>query len=216
MVQSHLSSQDAIIDGMMAVIARDGWRATTLDAIAQEAKISATDIALQTGGRFDILSAFGKRADRIALKEADEEGGSQAVRDRLFALLMARLDALAPHKAAVRQLARASRSDPGLAAFFVTQLPRSLRLIAEVAGVDTSGLIGAARVKALCALYLGVARRWLDDDSEDQGKTMAALDKALARANRWENQFDRFCSPRGAKASAKTGAEQVAGGAESV
>jgi ubiquinone biosynthesis protein COQ9 len=189
--------KDVVIDAMMDVVARDGWLAATLAAVAAEAGQPIADVAALFGNRFNILAAFGRRADLAALKEAEDEGGSQAVRDRLFAILMARFDALAPFKSAVQRLAKASRTDPGLAAFFLRQLPCSLALVAEAAGVSSTGWFGMARVKALSVLYIGVTRTWLADDSPDLSKTMAALDQALARADRWESQVARLCRQSG-------------------
>jgi ubiquinone biosynthesis protein COQ9 len=189
--------KDVVIDAMMDVVARDGWLAATLAAVAAEAGQPIADVAALFGNRFNILAAFGRRADLAALKEAEDEGGSQAVRDRLFAILMARFDALAPFKSAVQRLAKASRTDPGLAAFFLRQLPCSLALVAEAAGVSSTGWLGLARVKALTVLYIGVTRTWLADDSPDLSKTMAALDQALARADRWESQVARLCRQSG-------------------
>jgi AcrR family transcriptional regulator len=184
-------TKDKIVSAMLAVIARDGWPATTLEAIAREAACSVADVAVH-GNRFNLLAAFGKATDIAALKAADADGGSQAPRDRLFDIFMARFDALDDHKSAIKMLGSASRRDPGLAAFFVCRLPRSMEQLASAAGVTTSGLLGTARVKALAALYLGVVRVWLTDDSEDMAKTMAALDKALARAHSWEARVQKY------------------------
>jgi ubiquinone biosynthesis protein COQ9 len=196
-------TQDKLIDALLAVITREGWPAATLAAIAREASCSVADVA-SFGNRFDLLAAFGKRTDVAALKGAEEDGGSQAPRDRLFDILMARFDALAAYKPAVRVLAKASRRDPGLAAFFACRLLRSMAVLASAAGVKTSGLMGAARVKALAGLYLSVVREWFGDDSQDMAKTMAALDKALARAHRWETQMCKVCRPSPPKSSEAT------------
>jgi ubiquinone biosynthesis protein COQ9 len=196
MAKAATSLNDKIINAQMTLIGRDGWPAATLDAVARESGVSHSDIASHFANRFDILAAFGKRADIAALKEADEEGGSQAARDRLFDIIMARFDAMTAQKAAIDALMRAARRDPGLAAFFLMNVTKSMGLLASCAGVDTAGMLGSARVKALSGLYMSVVPTWLRDDSEDLSKTMAALDKALARADRWEQQVGRFCKPR--------------------
>jgi len=43
----------------------------------------------------------------------------------------------------------------------------------------------------LAAMHLAVLRAWLNDDSADQSKTMAALDHRLKRAERWAQSLDR-------------------------
>jgi ubiquinone biosynthesis protein COQ9 len=202
MAKASTSSHDKIIHAAMTVIGRDGWHAATLDAVTRESGVSLADIATHFANRFDILAAFGKRSDVAALKEADAEGGSQAPRDRLFDIIMARFDAMTPYKAGVQALSKATQRDPGLAAFFLVSVAKSMGLIASCAGVDTSGVLGSARVKALCGLYLSVVPIWLRDDNEDASKTMAALDKALARADRWDQQLGRLCKPRKKPAAA--------------
>jgi ubiquinone biosynthesis protein COQ9 len=179
------AEQDKVLDGFLETIATHGWSAASLAATAEASGVEVSAIAEEFGGRFDLLQAVGARADHLALKNAELAGGSQAIRDRLFDLFMARFDALMPHRAAIRTVSRAVRSDPGLAAFFAVRLPKSIGLLADAAGVDTSGPMGSVRVKALTAQYLRVVRTWLADDSEDMAKTMAALDAALAQAERW-------------------------------
>ena len=52
----------------------------------------------------------------------------------------------------------------------------------EAAGIDASGLKGALKAKGLALVWLATLRAFLADDGEDLGATMAALDKALKRA----------------------------------
>jgi ubiquinone biosynthesis protein COQ9 len=187
----------AIEESYLQLIAEAGWPGATLSALAAKLETPLARVIERHPTRFDLLAAVGRWADLKAVAGADGEGGSQAVRDRLFELIMARLDALSAHRPAVRALMRAARLDPGLAGFFARQLPRSMTTLAECAGVDASGVLGGLKVKALTALYLSVARTWLEDESEDLAKTMAALDKALAQAESWANRI-----PQSMRASA--------------
>jgi hypothetical protein len=61
--------------------------------------------------------------------------------------------------------------------------------VLEAAGMDTSGIKGAIRVAGLGGIYLNVLRTWMEDDSADLGRTMAALDKNLSRAEQIANNF---------------------------
>ena len=74
----------------------------------------------------------------------------------------------------------------------------------EAAGLSSSGLIGALRAKGLALVYGEAFRVWLGDDSKDMAKTMAALDRALRRAER----IVCLCRPRG-----QNGAEGAEGAA---
>ena len=43
-------------------------------------------------------------------------------------------------------------------------------------------------------LFAGVLRTFVDDDDPGRAKTMAALDRALARGQRWSGFFDDLCA----------------------
>jgi len=51
-------------------------------------------------------------------------------------------------------------------------------------GIGSAGLSGRLRVKGLAAIYLGALPVWIGDDSPDQGRTMAFLDRRLKQAER--------------------------------
>ncbi len=184
------STRDKLVDALMAVIEQEGWAAATLDKVATHAQVPLADVAAEVANRFDLLDHFGRTANARALKIAEEEGGSQAVRDKLFSILMARFDVVAPHKAAIKILSQAARRDPGLALYFAKSVSRYLGFLLESAGVSTVNARGALKTSGFTALYLQVVRVWLADDSEDMAKTMAAVDKMLARAESWGKRLE--------------------------
>jgi len=67
----------------------------------------------------------------------------------------------------------------------------------EAAGIDSSGLKGLLRTKALSAVYLMSLRGWLKDDTADLSKTMAALDGYLRRLEPWAERFEGMAARRG-------------------
>jgi hypothetical protein len=176
---------DAATDALMVLIAEHGWETATLNLVAEKSGHALSDLIAEFQNRFDLLDHFGQRTNARALKIAEAEGGSDAVRDKLFALLMARFDVLGEHKSAIQSLAKSATRDPGLALYFVHRIRQSLGLFLEASGVNASSLGGRTKARGLTLLYARVVRVWLRDDSEDMGKTMAALDKALADAELW-------------------------------
>jgi COQ9 len=173
-----------VIDGYLAALAEVGWEAASLSDAAARAAMPLAEVAAHIGSRFDLLAAYGMRLNAAAIAAADADGGSQAPQDRLFALIMGRFDAAAPHKAAIRALSTAAGRDPGLACFFAQKLPQSMALLLDSAGLSATGLRGLRRVATLTVVYVQSVRVWLTDDSEDQSKTMAVVDKALKRIGR--------------------------------
>ena len=174
---------DHLVDTALALAAERGWRGMTLADLAAAAKVPLAEVYRHYGSRGAILDAFMRRID-LAMLGGAEPSADEPVRDRLFDLLMRRFDALAPHREAMRVLLREVPREPGTALVAACGLRRGMAWALEAAGVGASGLAGALRVKALGAAYLGTMRIWLDDDSEDLGRTMAALDKRLRRLER--------------------------------
>ncbi len=88
----------------------------------------------------------------------------------------------APASAAVKSMVTAG---PGEAIGALCLAPRfltSMRWLAEAGGARTSGLLGIVRVEPIAAIYLATVRTWLQDDGDDNSKTMAFTDRALRRA----------------------------------
>ena len=61
---------------------------------------------------------------------------------------------------------------------------RSMRWMLQGAGVAATGLRGEIQVRGLLAVWLYAVRAWERDESEDLSATMAAIDKALDRAEK--------------------------------
>lgn len=179
-----MAQEEQVLDGWMAVIAAHGWRDATPQAVTVLAEVTADEVTALMPDRWSALAAFGRRLDRAALAEAASDRDA-SVRDRLFALLMARFDAADDHKAAVRIIGEAARRDPALAAYLLASLSLSTARIARAAGVATGGWLGPLRVEALAVLVAQVSRTWLDDTDPDLAATMKELDMALERAERW-------------------------------
>ena len=70
---------------------------------------------------------------------------------------------------------------------------RSLAASLEAASLSADGVSGLVKIKALSALYLRILPVWFRDDSEDQAKTMAALDRSLRRIDKVMGVCKRFC-----------------------
>ncbi|HLZ68131.1 MAG TPA: TetR family transcriptional regulator [Aliidongia sp.] len=169
-----------IINAALALAADRPWSGLALADIATAAGIGLIDLYRTFRSKAAILGAFSRRIDAATIElPADADA---TARDRLFEVLMRRFDLLAPYKPGLRGLAREACRARLDVLPLACHLPRSLRWMLEASGVSTSGLKGRVRVKLLGLAYLSTVRVWLEDDSEDLAKTMAALDRALRRA----------------------------------
>ncbi len=182
-VRPSASAEDRVIDAALALAETQSWRGLALADIAAEAGLGLGELYSLFPSKAAVLSAFVRRIDRATLSGAAiGADGETAVRDRLFDIFMRRFDALSQHKRAIANIVADMPRDPLSFACSAAQLCRSIAWMASAAGVETGGLFGPLRVKALAAIYAYVLRVWLSDEGEDQAKTMAALDRALKQA----------------------------------
>ncbi|HLB07613.1 MAG TPA: TetR family transcriptional regulator [Alphaproteobacteria bacterium] len=191
----------AIIEAALALAAERGWSRVSLNAIAERAGVSLKTLHARFPCKEAIPCAFARRIDEAVLAARDPELAQEPARERLFAVLMARLDALKPYKAGVRALVRAACVDPVTLLGGALQLASSMAWMLEAAELSSAGPAGALRIKGLAAVHLATLRVFLADDSEDLAPSMAALDRNLRRAERLALLFEgRRSRRRGAEA----------------
>jgi hypothetical protein len=140
-----------------------------------------------------MLAAQLKEIDRQVLSGIDAGMAEEPARERLFDVLMRRLETLAPYKGAVRSLSRSLPSNPGLAFAFNAMAVRSQQWMLTAADLPAAGPRGIMRAQGLALLFSSVLRTWLHDDDPGLARTMAALDRALARGQRWAGYLDDLC-----------------------
>ena len=177
-------NRDRIIDAAMSLAAQSRWREITLARIAAEAKISLAQLHEVFRSKSAIVAGLGDRVDREVLAGTGEDAGSEPVHDRLLDVLMRRLEVLAPHKDGIASILRDTVCDPAAVLCASPGMLRRMSWCLEAAGVSSAGLAGRIRAKGLTAIYMSTLVVWLRDDSPDQGRTLAHLDKSLRRAER--------------------------------
>ncbi|MCB2101381.1 MAG: TetR family transcriptional regulator [Rhodobacterales bacterium] len=176
------SLRDRILDAALACAARDGWAGTSLAAVAREADVSLLDLYGRFRSRPAIVAGLIDRVDRQVLAEGPADTDDTSPRDRLFEVMMRRFDALQPQRDGVTALAWDLLRDPLSLACTAPRLMRSMTWMLEAAGIPATGPCGHLRAKGLALVHAQTFRAWARDDSPDMAGTMAALDKALMRA----------------------------------
>ena len=212
-----------VIEAALDLAASQGWRQTSISEIAAEAGLDFARVRAAFPSKTSIVAEFVKRIDDKILADAAAPGArgksggksggkasaeaDESTRDRLFDVLMRRFDALTPHKAGLAAIVRDTCADPLTAVVLIPRVLCSMAKMLEAAGVSSSGLFGALRVKGLAMIYAEAYRVWLGDDSKDMAKTMATLDRALGRVER----LISLCRPGGRDEAEGTAREAAPG-----
>lgn len=176
----------ALLAAAFAMIAERGWRAFSLAEAARRADLSPAILRGRYPDRLSVLMRFGRLADQAALQGALTEG---PVRDRIFDVVMRRIDSLQTHRAGVLALFRDLPFDPLTALALARATQHSMAWLLDGVAVPITGLSGALRTRGMLALWLYTVRAWQTDESEDLSATMAALDRGLDRAAQAEGSL---------------------------
>lgn len=188
------SDRQKAIDAFMGLLAERPFQEIGLAEVAGRAGIRLSRLREEFGSTLAIYAAHVKEIDRIVLDGGDGDLGEEPARERLFDVLMRRLEALRPYKDAVASLMRSARRSPPLAFALNGIAVRSQVWMLEAAGIPASGPRGALRAQGAAMMFARVLGVWLDDEEEGLDRTMAALDRGLARAERWEGFLSDVCA----------------------
>lgn len=178
------------VDALMRLAATRPWHEIELNDIAREAGLTLTVLRGLFPSKLAMLGAVTRIVDDVVLAQSADDLAAEPVRERLFDLVMRRLDALAPYKAGLRKIMPALRSDPLALAALNRGAVNSWRYMLASAGIATEDALGALRVQGAVLLMARVGEVWLDDDEPDLSRTMARLDRELNTAGRIMARFE--------------------------
>jgi AcrR family transcriptional regulator len=186
--------RDKAVDALMALLAENSFEQIGLAEVAGRAGIKLSELRAEFGSTLAILAAHIKDIDKTVLAGGDSDMSEEPARERLFDVLMRRLEALAPYKDAVHSIMRSARRNPGLAFALNAMAVRSQHWMLEAAGVGASGPRGALRAQGAALMFARVLSVWINDEDEGLDRTMSALDRGLSSAERWAGFLDDLCA----------------------
>jgi AcrR family transcriptional regulator len=182
-----MTADNEIIDRMtraaLALASERGWRTMSLAEVVARAEVPLLDAYQAIPSKTALLARLIDSSDRAVLA-----GGvattTDTARDRLFDVVMRRFDSLQSRRQGMVAILRDLPCDPPALLCLLPRFARSMAWMLEAAGISSSGLAGSLRIKGLALVYLNALRVWLEDDSPDMARTMAAVDTGLRRAER--------------------------------
>lgn len=183
-----------------AMIADGGWAGFSRAKLAEDAGITLDRVYAELPDRMAILRALGRRLDAAMLTFPPDELEGLNVRERLFELVMRRLEAMTPFKPGLQALGRGGTGEPELLLTALGNITRAADWMLDAAGAGLAGWRAGLGRNLLMLVYGRVFNVWLDDDGPDLAKTMAELDKRL-------QQLERLAQWTGPRASPPPPAE---------
>ncbi|HWI86216.1 MAG TPA: COQ9 family protein [Sphingomonas sp.] len=177
----------ALADRLPAEAAFEGWTDAALDAASIALGVPAERSRLAfAGGGGQMVDAWFASIDRhMADSLPPEKLATMRVRDRITALVLARIEAVKPHREALRR-ALAILALPHNAAMGLALGWRAADVMWRLAGDNATGAAHYTKRLTLGGVYAATLLAFLDDDSEDQSDTRAFLDRRIDDVMKFE------------------------------
>lgn len=180
-------TRQAIVDAALEQAERRSWEAVRLHHLAGALGVALDDIRAHFREKEDIVDAWFDRADAAMLGESEKRDFlALGARERIERLLLAWLDALAPHRRVTRQMIL-NKLEPGHVHYQiggVLRLSRTVQWLREAARREAALPWRAIEETLLTSLYLAVFFYWMRDASPGASRTRAFLGRRLDWAER--------------------------------
>jgi len=182
--------ENAIVTAAFRLAATRAWSEVKLADIAAEAELSLADLAGLIGGKADILRLYGRRLDSRMLASLESDPVTGSAHDRLFDILMRRLELMDTDKPAIRSIVASPAASLSDFATLSGSMLQSQDWVLSAAGLEDSGLRGAMKTTGLALVYVRTLRVWARDDDAGLARTMAQLDRSLRDGADWIKRLE--------------------------
>ena len=187
----------ALADGVAENAAFDGWHADAVRAAAAAHGIDA-DVALLAfpGGASDMIDAWFAHVDRAMLERLPAETlAAMKIRDRITALVEARLEIVAPNREALRR-ALAILAMPQNLALGARLGWRAADVMWRAAGDTATDYNHYTKRTILGGVYAATVQVFLGDESDGHADTRAFLARRIDGIMRFEKAKAGFLARR--------------------
>ncbi|WP_420140312.1 COQ9 family protein [Sphingomonas sp.] len=179
--------RDALAGPIAAEAVFDGWSDAALAAAARAIGVPAERAALAfPDGAVPMIDAwFGHVDARMAEALPPERLAAMRIRERIAALVLTRIEVVAPHKDALRR-ALAILAMPQNVATGARLAWRAADAMWRLAGDNATGFAHYTKRLTLAGVYGATLLAFLDDESEDHAGTRAFLDRRIGEVMQFE------------------------------
>ncbi|KQU05573.1 TetR family transcriptional regulator [Methylobacterium sp. Leaf469] len=184
------SPREAAVEALMRLAAEQPWNDIEVGDIAREAGLSLAEFRDLFPSKGAVLGGLARIIDRKVLEGDSTDLAEEPTRERLFDVLMRRLDAMTPYKDALRRISQSLRGDPLSMLALNGVALNSHRFMLAAAGINTEGPLGRLKLQGVVIAFARTVDVWLDDDDPALARTMAKLDKEIRNGERFMERAD--------------------------
>ena len=176
---------EKIITAAFGLAEKSRWPQVTLAAIAADAGMGLHELSTHVRSKSHIVTLFQSRMDRQLLASLDKDPVEGDAHDRLFDIIMRRLELLEPHKKAIASIIAQPGESTCDYAGLAASLLHSQGWLMAAAGLEDHTRHGQLKRAGLALVWVRTLKVWVDDDDAGLARTMAALDRHLRDGAGW-------------------------------
>lgn len=194
----HAPAKTRIVEALMRLASDRPWVDIEIVDIAQEAGVTLSEMRDLFPSKGAILDGYTRMIDKKVIEGIGTDLAGEPARERIFDIVMRRLDAMMPHREALRRISMALRRDTLSMIALNRSGLNSARYMLAAAGVPTEGPLGFVKLQGFVVMLSRVMETWFDDEDETAARTMAKLDEELGRGERFMERAEdvrRFTAP---------------------
>src|SRR3954469_17702153 len=153
-------ARDAIVQALMRLAAAQPWNDIEVTDVAREAGLTLAEFRDLFPSKGAVLGAFSRMIDKKVLAGTSEDLAGEPARERVFDVMMRRLDALAPYRTALRRIAYGMRMDPLSLAAMNQIVLNSQRFMLASVGISTEGPLGLLKLQGAAIVWANTLDTW--------------------------------------------------------
>lgn len=188
-------NEKKLINKGFALIKEIGWNNFDIKTLSKKEKISEEEINFFFSCKYSLIERFTKMIDsEVESNLSFDEMKESSVKDNLFEVIMLRFDVMEPYKIALSKLIKSATKNPALFSVISKNVINSMDFYLEISNSYKGLTIDLFKKNFLFIIYSYTFKIWLEDNSDDLSKTMAALDKSLSIADNLQKKAKDFLS----------------------
>ena len=192
-MKKNINKKISYIKLAFKLIEEKGWNDFSLEKLAKEESIKMEDLIFFFKDETKLIESFSEMIDEQVIKEVDlNEFNQNSVKDNIFELIMIRFEMLSPYKKSLDILLKQLKYEPKTLKKLTKKIFNSLDLFLEISNAKSNYVFDFLKLNIMFIIYGYTFKIWLEDDSEDMGKTMAEVDKWLSEAEGYANKISPF------------------------
>ncbi len=186
-------SKFKIIEEAFLLIDKNGWEDFSLEKLALINNYKIEDLKNFIKNKNSILVEFSKMIDQKVEKNIDfQDFQNSNIKDNIFELVMTRFDVMTPFKRPLKKILLEIQN-PLILQKISSNVFNSMDFYLEFSNAYENSIFDIFKKKSLFLIYAYCFRIWLDDNSEEQSKTMSELDRLLSVAENFSKRAREFC-----------------------